>query len=144
MAQTGCSNNKITMKKLFNLISLAGICIFGSSCSNNTIYFDLSNQTVNTCSGRYISSLYIEKSDYSEYGTFSVKDGQSGTSSFKINLRGGGYTFDPGSSGKMFVITPNSKFIIKNVSNGDAAASQVVIQTDSTGKVVFASKIACD
>jgi hypothetical protein len=134
----------LIMKKLFNSATLIGITVLVGGCSNNTIYFDLFNQTVNTCSGRSITSLYIEKSDFSEYGTFSEQGGQSGTSSFKINLRGGGYTFDSGSSGKMLVITPSSEFIIKNVSNGDAAASEIIIQTDSTGKVVSASATACD
>lgn len=134
----------MTMNKRLNLITLISMSILFGACNSNTIYFNISNQTINTCSGRPITSLYIEKSDYSEYGTFTVERGKQGTSRFKISLQGGGYIFDPGSSEHMLVITPNSKFVIRNVSNGDAAGSQIIITTDSKGRVITATKTDCN
>jgi len=138
-------NMKIFMVRTPYITTLLGIIVLCTSCTNNEIYFDLSNQSVNTCNGHSISFLSVTKTDYKEYGSYSTLQGQDGTARFKIHTANPGCVFESDTSPgvEVFSFEPNSQYLIENHSNGDAASSEIKVTTDSKGMVVSGSKTDC-
>jgi hypothetical protein len=134
----------MNLKTFYLPITVISMAFVVNSCRNNSIYFDLSKQTINTCDGTPLTLLFFATRDDQEYGNYYKLDGKQGTANLSIRLKNPEYEFDSGSSNKIFSFDSNGDFFIKNRSNGDAASSQIEVKTDSNGKVIFASKTGCD
>ena len=122
------------------------LLLFLTSCYDNVIYFDIENQSINTCYERAISRLYIESEDYIESFRFAKISGMKGCNIFNLTKINSGYSLEIDSrivDTNSFQLRKNTKYNVFNDSNGDAASGRLSFKTDNEGKVIWASKTSC-
>lgn len=126
-----------------NILAAAGILAI--SCHDNQIHFDLKDQSIKTCNGREIGTLYIQV-DNGDLWEFRKESGQDGTNHFVLDSLNLSYQLIKGTVQlplDSFMLLPSHKYVITNHTYGDAADSEIQIVTDSSGKVGYAHPTTC-
>jgi hypothetical protein len=129
--------------RLLSFIFLATILL---SCGNNSIYCDVAQQTINTCTGMSISKLRLECSDGEESYYFEKMPNKLGTSIFSLIIIDTCYTakIDGSNAGiRGFSLKPNEKYLVENCSIGDAATGTLYFETADKGVIVETNKASC-
>jgi hypothetical protein len=132
------------MKQIFLTIPLIALL----SCSGNEIYCDMEQQAIATCSGKPISSLYIEYADSQGYYYFRKRPNRKGTNSFSLIDIDTCYTItlnfvDHDIRHIPFALEPNKEYVVKHISDGDAGAGILRFKTNGQGVIVESDKTFC-
>jgi len=116
------------------------------SCYDNQIIFDVQDQKIVSCNGQIITTMTIEKDDGDEHFFIEKKDGYKGESDIYLNKIDDAYfieTLSEELSSQDFKLSPNSSYVLRNHTFGDAASSEVRVKTDGRGHIIYASKTGC-
>lgn len=139
---------KNTMKKIDNIrsILLLIIVLSLSSCSNNLIYFDKENQSINRCNGEPIISIMFRcENDLSLY-LFRLKSEKEGTSMFSLKKANENYELKDEMrllDINSFKLKANAQYTVRHSSNGDAGSGHLILRTDSNGIAVYSDVTSC-
>ncbi|WP_448699682.1 hypothetical protein ACFGVR_21620 [Mucilaginibacter sp. AW1-3] len=125
------------------LLLLLGIgCFFLCSCNKyNTIYFDLKDRAIVSCSDT-IKEIDIE----TPQSTIKIL-GHGYRKPFYINRLNPDYTISIDGelqSGYIITLQPNTTYIVKSQNGFDQGPSALDFSTDDKGRVVSASKTWCN
>jgi hypothetical protein len=127
-------------------ISFLFFIVMLTSCYDNSIYFNLENQSIKTCNGRELVVFYLKKKDDPFLYFYNLKLDKVGTNEFSLKeinrnyiLEYKGKSVDVGD----FKLSPNSKYEIVNHSSRDATDASIQIETDSCGNVIFSNVTSC-
>lgn len=119
-------------------------------CHNNAAYVDLATQQLRPCTGDVVSSISIENTDsIADAHSFDWQQTGPRPSAFLLTGPQTGFVLDEEDRGadvqeKPFVLQPDSRYEVRNGTNGDAAEGVTVVETDATGRIVRASRTACE
>lgn len=117
-----------------------------SSCYDNSIYFNLENQSVKTCNGRELVVFYLKKKDDPFLYFYNLKLDKEGPNEFSLKETNRNYILEyKGKSvdAEDSKLSPNSKYEIVNHSSRDATDASMQIETDSCGNVIFSNVTSC-
>ncbi|MFV0537583.1 MAG: hypothetical protein ACK5M3_09445 [Dysgonomonas sp.] len=132
------------MKNIIRLIVIVLLAITSYSCTGNMIYFDMKDQTVKTCEKQRIVRLNIE-TDKGIYFV-SLKKEEKGSNSFSLEKIDDQYEVEYKweiIKNSSFKLEPNTEYIVRHTSDGDAADGRIHIKTDSLGAVCYADRTDC-
>lgn len=109
------------------------------SCSSNDIYYDFSTKSIKSTSGDIIHRLRIEHVQ-SSYCVMVVKDdNEKGADNINIRIPNKGYHIEDEARSKHslpLTLSPNSTYIITNISYGDAGICRIKIRTDAASMFI--------
>lgn len=135
-----------SLKHLTKAASFLFFIVVFSSCYDNSIYFNLENQSLKTCNGRELVVFYLKKKGDPSFYFYTLKFNKKGTNEFFLKRKNENYILECNEKEmdmKDFKLSPNSKYEIVNHSSRDATDASIQIETDSCGNVIFSSVTSC-
>lgn len=134
------------LKHLTKAVSFLFFIVVLSSCYDNSIYFNLENQSIKTCNGRELVVFYLKKKDDPSFYFYTLKLNKKGTNEFFLKRKNENYILECNEKEmdmNDFKLSTNSKYEIVNHSSRDATDASIQIETDSCGDVIFSSVTSC-
>ncbi|NJC25955.1 hypothetical protein [Neolewinella antarctica] len=114
-----------------------------SGCVNNVVYLDVDTETLVPCGTSRITSVTLEDENHRLIRLKAKWEVASATlplrivpEQYQINV-----VFEDENT---FTLLPNMTYIVEHSTHGDAGMDDLTFRTDATGKIISASRTACD
>lgn len=117
-----------------------------SSCGGNALHYDAATHALTTCSGAALTNVFVAGTDGKDFYHIEKRPGAAGTAHLRLDQLGGNYVvsgWDSRVRPDGVRLRPNTSYRVSNVSNGDAAASDVLVKTASDSLINGGSPTAC-
>lgn len=144
------------MRKFFYI---ATIIIYLCSCSDNSFYVDIQNQSLIRCNGQSMRtvSIYLSEKVLNETSLEPIDGKDYYLIKYIGSVTGGNniiYIMKPNENYEILLndrpapngiilLKSNTQYNIVHKSNGDATPFSILIETDKNGKIKKASKTGC-
>lgn len=132
------------MKKL-----ILGLSILLASCHSNVSFVDINSNSLIVCDNTRITKVLIEGTNgNNDFYLCRIKDDSININSFNLSKISNNYLIKDNLDNDVvnldYILKPSSRYKISNLSNGDAAISSIIIDTDAKGNIYKTSKSSCD
>ena len=133
------------LKSRYGLVYLPLVWVV-SSCGGNAMHYDAARHALTTCSGAILTTVLVEGTDGKDFYHIKKRPGAAGTARLRLDQLEESYVvsgWDSRVRPAGVRLRPNTFYRVSNVSNGDAAASNVLVKTASDSLVNEGSPAAC-
>ncbi|MBD2723770.1 hypothetical protein [Hymenobacter armeniacus] len=116
------------------------------SCGGNAMHYDAATRALATCSGATLTTVVVAGVDGKDFYRIAKRPGAAGTDHLRLDQLSESYVvrgWDSRVCPAGVRLRPNTSYRVSNASNGDAAASDVLVKTASDGLITEGSPAAC-
>ena len=117
-----------------------------TSCGGNAMHYDAATHALTTCSGATLTTVFVAGTDGKDFFHIKKRPGAAGTAHLRLDQLGESYVvsgLDSHVRPAVVRLRPNTSYRVSNVSNGDAAASDVLVKTAYNSLINEGSPAAC-